>query len=193
MITCSDCNKPYNEKMATCPYCGCSDKASSVAPSQCPRCKYSYLDSTEEDGIYSCTSCEGMWVSEQSFQKATSLKKVINDPLIDGVYKKPKFQDDPGYLPCAQCGKLMARENFKQISGVHIDKCMNHGIWLDSGELQSIQSFIASGGIDRAQDKKLTSHSDELTKLRMQMSDVKHDIKQVKRRQFLNFILSMLK
>jgi Zn-finger nucleic acid-binding protein len=57
---------------------------------------------------------------------------------------------------------MMSRRNFKSISGVLIDSCLHCGVWLDKGELQSIRNFVASGGLDKAQDKKLARHELEL-------------------------------
>ncbi len=195
MISCPDCNKTYNEKMAECPFCGCSEKPHSATPSKCPRCTTVHLDTPDSDseGVYSCNNCEGMWVTGQAFNAATSLKTVINSKEVSATFRKPKYKEDPGYLPCSCCGKLMVRENFKSISGIHIDRCSNHGIWLDSGELDAIQSFIASGGIDKSQDRELIKHKDMLTKLHMEMKDAQHDIKMVKRRQITNLILSLFR
>jgi Zn-finger nucleic acid-binding protein len=54
------------------------------------------------------------------------------------------------YLPCPQCGKLMSRMNYAVRSGVIMDVCRTHGIWLDRDEIREIIEFIRSGGLDRA-------------------------------------------
>jgi Zn-finger nucleic acid-binding protein len=40
----------------------------------------------------------------------------------------------------------MQRRNFRKKSGVIIDSCPSHGIWLDADELEQIAGFILSGG-----------------------------------------------
>jgi len=66
----------------------------------------------------------------------------------------------------------MSRRNFKSISGVLIDACIHCGVWLDKGELQSIRNFVASGGLDKAQDNKLVKQELELQALDDRISDV---------------------
>ena len=54
------------------------------------------------------------------------------------------------YLACPSCTKIMNRENFGHRSGVIIDVCKGHGVWLDRGELHSVLAFVDSGGLERA-------------------------------------------
>jgi len=59
----------------------------------------------------------------------------------------------------------MNRKNFGRISGVLIDECSKHGVWLDAGELAKIQHFIADGGLDRARDREISKTRTELKDL----------------------------
>lgn len=54
------------------------------------------------------------------------------------------------YVPCPECGTLMNRKNFAQSSGVVLDVCARHGVWLDRGELERVLGFVAGGGLTRA-------------------------------------------
>jgi hypothetical protein len=45
----------------------------------------------------------------------------------------------------------MQRCNFRRKSGVIIDRCHDHGTWLDSDELEQIAGFILSGGLAQAE------------------------------------------
>jgi Zn-finger nucleic acid-binding protein len=40
----------------------------------------------------------------------------------------------------------MSRVNFGYRSGVVIDRCTNHGIWLDSGEITHLMEWKKAGG-----------------------------------------------
>lgn len=55
----------------------------------------------------------------------------------------------------------MVRTNFERISGVLLDRCLPHGIWVDRGELQKIAEFLATGGEEeaarRAEEEERTS------------------------------------
>ncbi len=59
----------------------------------------------------------------------------------------------------------MNRKNFAHISGIIIDECGSHGVWLDAGELEKIRLFIVDGGLERAQDKRIESLALELKDL----------------------------
>jgi len=40
----------------------------------------------------------------------------------------------------------MKRENYKRISGIIIDQCLQHGTYLDAGELDALTTFMKAGG-----------------------------------------------
>jgi Zn-finger nucleic acid-binding protein len=42
------------------------------------------------------------------------------------------------------------RRNFRKRSGVIIDRCHQHGTWLDAHELEQIAGFVLSGRAERA-------------------------------------------
>jgi Zn-finger nucleic acid-binding protein len=50
------------------------------------------------------------------------------------------------YRKCPECQGFMQRRNFRKSSGVILDRCHEHGTWLDSDELEQIAGFILSGG-----------------------------------------------
>ncbi|MBL9100518.1 MAG: zf-TFIIB domain-containing protein [Myxococcales bacterium] len=50
------------------------------------------------------------------------------------------------YRECPRCGDVMARRNFGTISGVVVDECPRHGVLLDEGELQALETFVRVGG-----------------------------------------------
>ena len=49
----------------------------------------------------------------------------------------------PGERECPICGKKMLVEGRE---GMSVDTCPNHGVWLDSGELEAIVGRIRRGG-----------------------------------------------
>ncbi|MFH1414745.1 MAG: zf-TFIIB domain-containing protein [Elusimicrobiota bacterium] len=70
----------------------------------------------------------------------------------------------------------MNRKMFKSISGVVIDICADHGIWLDPGELEQIRSFIADGGLEKYQehmDKKIEYNHTEIKKLARETDNIR--------------------
>jgi Zn-finger nucleic acid-binding protein len=52
------------------------------------------------------------------------------------------------YLPCPVCKALMMRRTIATGTGVIVDTCHSHGLWLDHGELERILAFVRARGID---------------------------------------------
>ena len=59
----------------------------------------------------------------------------------------------------------MVKKNFARISGVIIDECGRHGIWLDQGELEKIRHFVLAGGLEREQFKEIEDNRQGLRDL----------------------------
>jgi Zn-finger nucleic acid-binding protein len=107
--------------------------------------------------IEKCSQCSGLWIHTKEFESLTSERDAYLDSSVpDGFVRKP-IPPVEGYLPCACCGNRMSRVNFRNISGVIIDYCHDCGCWLDAGELESIRAFVASGGLDKSQDREITT------------------------------------
>lgn len=51
------------------------------------------------------------------------------------------------YRRCPECAHDMHRHNFGDVSGVIVDRCHEHGYFLDAGELAYITAFIEGGGL----------------------------------------------
>jgi Zn-finger nucleic acid-binding protein len=89
-----------------------------------------------------------------------------------GDYLRGPLRNPLNYIPCVRCGKVMNRRNFARISGVIIDECGVHGIWLDSGELEKIRHFIADGGLEESRDRDIVKVRDELRALAAKVNQV---------------------
>lgn len=164
---CDYCGKDINVKYMTCPFCGASlpDKVEPLSP-KCPRCNMPldvHLVDSEEYDI--CPSCGGLWLDRGEFHLITRESDVYRKEDIKDEYLRGPLKDSVAYIPCVRCGNLMNRKNFAQISGVIIDECSRHGVWLDAGELEKIRHFILDGGLERAQDLKIEKTRDELREL----------------------------
>ncbi|MEH6472021.1 MAG: zf-TFIIB domain-containing protein, partial [Halopseudomonas sp.] len=71
----------------------------------------------------------------------------INSELITRV-TEDRYQGDKAvkYRKCPVCQEFMARRNFGYRSGVVIDRCPKHGVWLDNGELIHLLEWKKAGG-----------------------------------------------
>lgn len=165
---CGYCGKKINVKYTICPFCGghLQDKVKILSP-ECPRCKVSlkvYLEDNEEYDI--CPKCGGLWLERGEFHRATREHDVYRKEDIKGRYLRGPLKERVEYIPCVRCGRLMNRKNFAKISGVIIDECRRHGVWLDAGEFEKIRHFIVDGGLERAQDM-------EIERVRAELRDLK--------------------
>src|SRR4030066_1186947 len=113
-----------------------------------------------------CPDCGGLWLDRGKFRLATRESDVYREEslLINEYVKKPP-RDTFTYIPCVRCGKVMNRNNFARISGVILDECGNHGVWLDAGELEKIRHFIADGGLEKLQDREIEKNRIEIERL----------------------------
>ncbi len=131
----------------------------------CPRCeeKLTALRVTlgsHKATIDRCKSCLGIFFDPGELEE-----------LVDASVKKPDQVDyrrlnkvshnrrlDGGravrYLKCPVCRELMNRKSYKTSSGIIIDICRDHGVWLDGGELNEIMHWTHAGGEIHAEEKK---------------------------------------
>jgi Zn-finger nucleic acid-binding protein len=164
---CGHCGRDINIQYEICPLCGGHIRDElHIIPPVCPHCRVS-LDIQMHDGdeYDFCRQCGGIWLDRNEFRKATNPSAVYSNEEPKGEFLREQGDKQTEYIPCVRCGKLMNRRNFRRVSGVIIDECGRHGVWLDRGELEKIQHFIADGGLDRSQDRELEQTRHELKDL----------------------------
>lgn len=127
---------------------------------KCPRCLVGlHVRMLDTVRIYECAGCGGMWVPESEFENICTRKEILSSVKTSAGIKsggRRKFElstkEEVKYIPCPECRALMNRRNYSHISGVIIDTCRDHGVWLDNQELSRIIQFIEKGGIERAHE-----------------------------------------
>lgn len=102
-----------------------------------------------------CLECGAVWLD------AGELEALLVEPNAEAgaepaVASVPELRQRmagvlPGekavrYRECPRCKEVMVRRNFGTISGVVVDECPRHGVLLDEGELQAIETFVRIGG-----------------------------------------------
>jgi len=113
-----------------------------------------------------CPETKGLFMSEhvlnilveRQADKVLEAEKMTTGQLRQQVQRFAPEQRIE-YIACPICGQQMQRKNYLKSSGIIIDQCMAHGIWLDEVELQQILQFIASGG--QALAKALAAEAEE--------------------------------
>jgi Zn-finger nucleic acid-binding protein len=105
-------------------------------------------------GVNECPGCKGLWVPRENFDVLINRAIAAHRQRLAAGYQPPKMRAAGGnpvtqkveYRGCPECGKLMARRNFRSRSGVIVDRCPADGTWLDADELEQIAGYILSGG-----------------------------------------------
>jgi Zn-finger nucleic acid-binding protein len=145
-----------------CAHCGAESSRQAVEetqkPRKCPRCREDLqtlmLGSTM---ARECAQCGGLWLDPESLQKLANAREESAGVVSALALRVPLSATAPDvvrYIPCPRCGKLMNRSNFARSSGVILDVCKSHGVWLDRGELQRVLGFIESGGLALARERE---------------------------------------
>ena len=144
-----------------CAHCGAEATRELIEeerPLACPRCREPMqalrLGATT---ARECSACGGLWLDPASLQRLSDQREEHADVVSMLALRIPTVATPPDvvrYIPCPVCQKLMNRKNFAQSSGVVLDVCTHHGVWLDRGELERVLGFVAGGGLARARERE---------------------------------------
>jgi len=101
--------------------------------------------------IERCDKCFGLFFDpgeiETLMEHSVSGVFSINQQQITNIsnerYQKGKSVK---YVKCPDCQEFMKRTVYGYRSGVVIDQCKQHGIWLDSGEITQLLEWKKAGG-----------------------------------------------
>lgn len=111
---------------------------------QCPRCRGDLAVRAVEGGsLIECAGCEGIFVDPTLFAVACSEAARRRPSWAARRHEGPRDPHRVAYLPCILCGELMQRRQIPSGSGVIVDHCGDHGIWLDRGEIERTFDFLA--------------------------------------------------
>ena len=161
---CPKCFARMSSEAHFCMSCGVRIEVQALAPlpalARCPRCATSLRSRrVESETLIECTCCAGLWVGPQLLERlcadAGARKSICEALGTRSVKPSAKPSTSDGYLPCPTCGELMNRKNFGSISGILIDVCKLHGVWLDHGELERALAFAEEGGLVEARRREI--------------------------------------
>jgi len=184
MAKCSHCSAPLPKSGIICSYCGTrndidlkdSKKTVNINPNEirwCPICK-THLKTINVGKktplhIERCSECYGIFfdINELESMIENSVKGSRDVDLIKlaKISENPRHIDVLTYRKCPVCKKTMQRKNFMKRSGVITDVCVDHGVWLDSGELRHILEWVKTGGMQKA--KKENKINEDYSKKRV--------------------------
>ncbi len=173
-MDCTNCGAPLPAKSNICPYC------KTVADTDlrtlrrrttkrgestrlCPRCQINLklitINLSQPVEIDRCEECMGIFFDTGELEDLVdaSVKQVGEvdyQRLTRFMQEERKVETQVvKYIKCPVCSELMHRKNYGWGSGVIIDTCAVHGIWLDGGELEQILKWTHAGGAVHAEKK----------------------------------------
>jgi len=148
-MKCSFCHAPLPLTGLNCKYCGELNKlnyksinknVNIISKYNCPLCNDSLV---EVDNIKYCNKCDGLFLCEEDLLEivtnSVEKHKSPNPKILRFIQNNPRDnRKKTQYHPCPVCKIAMQHLNYKKVSGVILDFCEEHGIWLDGGELRQI-------------------------------------------------------
>jgi Zn-finger nucleic acid-binding protein len=119
---------------------------------QCPTCDRP-LESEIVGGqaFERCGGCGGEYFAHHALEELLAAHAPPTGARGSGYHRPSPLSDPVRYRKCPSCGEAMLRQNFRESSGVVVDVCAAHGIWLDRGELATLIEFAATGAMAEAE------------------------------------------
>ncbi len=165
MPRCHACSAPLPTHSAHCRYCGVRNDldlhahqvdalADDGSTLKCPECEIALDRVSVSIGegleLAHCSGCYGMFFApggiEYALREGVSHADRVKIQQIDQINIDRFSRVSIRYRNCPVCELPMRRFNFAKRSGVIVDQCANHGIWLDNGELIHLLEWRKSGG-----------------------------------------------
>ncbi len=166
MANCTNCSAPLPPDSIRCVYCGSRNDTDLTgvhyyttheveSERVCPRCiiglKTIDLNIHGRFLIERCDECLGLFFDpnelEALLEATVSNVFTINKSQLDACRPQTAPTEHSSfYIKCPVCSKIMNRVNFGTNSGVIVDRCKEHGVWLDGGELRHLFEWMKAGG-----------------------------------------------
>jgi len=175
-MKCVQCGAPLNGKSIKCCSCAAMNDRDlralhrelgreTASDRKCPRCDI-LMKSVDLgiDGVFyieRCDRCLGLFFDPGELERVVEvstcppdepdgerLAAMVEEPFLN----RPR---DVRYAKCPVCERFMNRKRHRSMSGVIVDVCRDHGVWLDGGELAQIVRWINVGGRDIEDEKRV--------------------------------------
>ncbi|ACM22075.1 hypothetical protein Geob_3737 [Geotalea daltonii FRC-32] len=166
MANCSNCSAPLLSGSIKCEYCGSRNDidlkginyyTTNEPDSEriCPRCniRLKTIDLKVEGKflVERCDECLGLFFDpgelEALLQATVTNVFAIDRSRLNAINATRRAENYAiTYLKCPICSTMMNRVNFGAKSGVVVDICKDHGVWLDGGELRHLAEWMKAGG-----------------------------------------------
>ena len=174
-MNCVTCGGPLPVDSDVCKFCGvlndsdlrrlydASVESEGASNKICPRCNIN-LETikvliNKNFSIERCKNCLGIFFDPLELEDL--ITAVIEEDKKSGSQRLGLMTEGAidkwpiKYLRCPVCKNLMLRKSYGNLTGVIIDWCKSHGVWLDGGELGSLLKWMRSGGYRSEEEFKI--------------------------------------
>ncbi len=195
MANCKSCSANLPTHTNICRYCGTTNPIDLEGVQNytishqdslrfCPHCTVPMrtlnLDKDGDFYIEQCPECYGFFFDpgelETLLDDTIPITRIDVNKLEKSNYKRVDFHKRIKYIHCPICNELMQRLNYGYKSGVVMDKCKAHGVWLDSGELRHLMEWKSAGG--EALDKQYKEDEKKMREAREERKKSRNSIDQ---------------
>lgn len=190
MARCTSCSAPLPANSPLCEYCGTRNDLDFIeldryalsrktSTRMCPLCQKAMQSiSLTPDGSFAverCEQCFGLFFDPGEIQafleRAVSPAYAVNLKQIYNINReRTRTVKRAAYIKCPQCGQYMNRVNFGFMSGVVMDRCREHGVWLDNGELVQLMEWKKAGGALVDERRKQQKETEKPAKTRLHLT-----------------------
>ena len=193
MANCTNCSAPLSDGSIRCEYCGSRNDIDLKevhyyttheleTERTCPRCtvglKTIDLNINGTFLIERCEECLGLFFDpnelETLLEAAATNVFTIDRSRLDSINSTMRAGDyGVSYIKCPVCGTIMNRVNFGVKSGVIVDRCREHGVWLDGGELRHLLEWMKAGGKLLQQERQEQQKQSEARELERKKRNIR--------------------
>lgn len=174
-MNCTNCGAALPPNSDMCGFCKTRNDTDlrrfDVAPGEgsdrtCPRCDRGLGTITVALGdamhVERCEDCLGIFFDRHELEELLDRAvdqafEVDHQRLLQLAEESGGKPHHVGYVKCPVCSELMHRRAYGKRSGVIVDTCRDHGVWLDGGELGSLLRWARLGGRELAEEEVPTA------------------------------------
>ncbi len=178
-MKCKFCSAPLPKKGPICDYCGQRNPLNlrvlskieiedENAEHNCPVCDTTFeninIGQKQRVLVHRCNDCDGVFVTEDTLEQLIKKEKIerekIDYNVLRFIQENPRQKKETviRYRRCPVCENMMQRINYRAVSGVVVDRCLRHGVWLDGGELRQLFEWKKAGGSEKRESKDQRSN-----------------------------------
>ncbi len=163
-MKCTSCGGRLEGAMTFCPYCGLRQDIDlrqihfrdlgQDASLPCPSCESALsvieVETEPPMRVERCNDCHGMFFNpgklEALLNSQTHPLVWLDNVQMNQIGEDFGFSHEVVYRKCPMCSERMSHINFAGHSGVILDRCGTHGVWLEGGELRRLTEWWRAGG-----------------------------------------------